>query len=114
MVDMDRIRELSDSIAREFHPERIILFGSYARGDARDQSDVDLLVIVPVEGHPAWKAVEIRRRTRPSFKVDLVVRSPEEVERRLALGEFFLQEIMEQGKVLYESADGRVGQESTG
>jgi predicted nucleotidyltransferase len=101
---MDRIQDLCDRIAREFHPERIILFGSYARGDADEDSDVDLLVIMPFEGTGARKATEIRKRTRPGFPIDLIVRTPETVRERIELGDFFLREAVEEGKVLYDAA----------
>ena len=106
---MDRIQELADRIAREFQPQKIILFGSHARGDANEDSDVDLLIILPFEGKSYYEAAEIRSRVQPEFGVDLVVRTPEDVRRRLALGDFFLLEIMEEGRALYESPHARVG-----
>ncbi len=109
MVGMDRIQELRDRIVRDFEPERVILFGSHARGDAGKYSDVDLLVILPFEGKSYRKSAEIRSRVRSDFSMHLVARTPEEVERRLALGDFFLQEVMEEGKVLYDSPRARVG-----
>ena len=104
MVDMDRIVELSDRIAREFHPERIILFGSHARGDAGKYADVDLLVVLPFEGKGYRKATEIRSKVRPEFPVDLVVRTPEQLRTRLEWGDFFLREVIEEGETLYEAA----------
>ncbi len=112
VVSMDRIQELCGRIAREFKPERVILFGSHARGDAGKYSDVDLLVLMPFEGKSYRKATEIRSRVRPTFRVHLVVRTPEVVEERLALGDFFLQEAVEEGKVLYESRRPGVGRQS--
>ena len=109
MVPMERIRELAGRIAREFAPEKIILFGSHARGDAGKYSDVDLLVTLPFEGNSLRKQAEIRARVRQGFSLHIVARTPEEVERRLALGDFFLREVMEEGKVLYEGAHARVG-----
>ena len=53
MIEMDRIESFSNRIAQEFRPERIILFGSYAYGEPTEDSDVDLLVIMPFRGHPA-------------------------------------------------------------
>jgi len=104
VVTMDRIRELCDRIVREFHPERVILFGSYARGDADEDSDVDLLVIMPFEGKGARKATEIRKAVRPGFAVDFIVRTPETVRERIELGDFFLREAVQEGEVLYEAA----------
>ena len=109
MVTMNRIQNLADRIAREFSPERIILFGSYARGDANEDSDVDLFIILPFEGKSYYKATEIRSQAQPDFGVELVVRTPEDVKRRLALGDFFLLNIMEEGRALYESPHARVG-----
>ncbi len=104
MVDMDRIVELSDRIAREFHPEQIILFGSHARGDAGKYADVDLLVVLPFEGKGYRKATEIRSKVRPEFPVDIVVRTPEQLRTRLEWGDFFLREVIEEGKTLHEAA----------
>jgi uncharacterized protein len=55
MVQMNDIHGLADRIAGEFKPDRIILFGSYARGTAGADSDVELLVILPFEGKGFWK-----------------------------------------------------------
>jgi len=102
VVTMDRIRELCDRIVREFHPERVILFGSYARGDADEDSDVDLLVVMPFEGKGARKSAEIMKRVRPEFPVDVIVRTPETVRERIELGDFFLRDAIGEGKVLHE------------
>ena len=109
MVDAARIAEFGESIAAEFHPDRIVLFGSHARGTAGQDSDVDLLIIMPFEGKPAAKSVEIRLRARPGFPVDLIVRTPQKVRERLAMGDGFLREILETGTVLYEADHARVG-----
>jgi len=106
MIDEKIIHELSERIAREFEPERIILFGSYACGNPTEDSDVDLLVIMPFEGKGAEKAVEIRLKVRPRFPVDFIVRTPEMVRERLDMGDFFMREIMDEGKVLYEADHG--------
>lgn len=103
MVSIGQITELSERIADEFHPQRIVLFGSYARGTPNPDSDVDLLVIMPFEGKPVDKSVEMRLRVRPSFPVDLLVRTPDKIRERLAMGDTFIQDILEQGKVLYEA-----------
>jgi predicted nucleotidyltransferase len=109
MVDAARIAELTAHIAAEFHPARIVLFGSHARGKAGKDSDVDLLIILPFEGKAAAKAAEIRLKVRPGFPVDLVVRTPQKVRERLAMGDGFLRDILETGTVLYEADHARVG-----
>src|SRR5260370_7241228 len=82
MVNEKNIVELSDKIVREFHPERIILFGSYAYGQPRPDSDVDLLVLLPFEGKGFYKSLEILNRLSPDFSVDLLARHPEHTPRR--------------------------------
>jgi uncharacterized protein len=108
VLTADRIQELSQQIAAQFTPERIILFGSHAYGTPTADSDVDLLVVMPFEGQPFRQAAEILNRLSPTFSVDLLVRTAEELNERLALGDFFLQEIVTKGKILYESVDPRV------
>jgi uncharacterized protein len=103
MVEMDKIRLLSDGIAREFQPERIILFGSYAYGTPTDDSDVDLLVILPFKGKPTRKALEILNKMNPNISLDLLVRTPEHVRERLSNRDWFMYEIIEKGLTLYES-----------
>lgn len=103
MVSRTSIADLSQHIAREFHPERIILFGSHAHGTPRHDSDVDLLVILDFEGTNMMKSLEILSRTQPAFAVDIIVRTPEEVQRRLDWNDFFMRDVIEQGQVLYES-----------
>jgi predicted nucleotidyltransferase len=101
---MNAIRKFGRQIGEQFHAERVILFGSYAQGLATDDSDVDLLVIGPFEGRSVDKSVEIRMRLRPSFPVDILVRTPEKVQQRMTMGDCFMQEILEEGQVLYEAA----------
>lgn len=103
MVEKKKIRELADRIAREFKPEKIILFGSHAWGRPGPDSDVDLLVIMPFEGKPNRQSVEIRLKTRPGFPMDLLVRSPQKVKERLEMGDCFMEEIVTRGEVLYEA-----------
>ena len=105
MVAMKDIRNFSRRVARQFRPRRIILFGSYAEGQATPDSDVDLLVVLPHRGKAVEKSVEIRLATRPSFPMDLLVRTPQEVRKRLAMGDTFIRDILEKGKVLYEADD---------
>jgi predicted nucleotidyltransferase len=105
MVEMDKIEDFSRCIGRQFGAERVILFGSYARGTVTRHSDVDLLVIGPFEGRSVDRSVQIRMKLRPGFPVDLIVRTPEKVRERIGMGDDFMQEILEEGKVLYE-ADG--------
>jgi len=105
MIDMEKILQISKAIYDEFNPEKIILFGSYAYGNPQDDSDVDLLVILPYEGSSFSKTWEILNKIKPNFAIDLLVRTPVEIDQRLAWNDFFLREIIEKGKVIYESAN---------
>ncbi len=102
MVALDRIKELSGRIVRDFQPERIILFGSHAYGTPKEYSDVDLLVIMAFDGHPFDKAMEILDRLDPDFSPDVVVRSPGDAARRYAECDPLIREAFDRGKVLYE------------
>lgn len=109
MVSRSAIQTACDAIVEGFRPEKVILFGSHAYGSPGDSSDVDLLVIMPFEGSPIRKAAEISVRIPRGFPVDVLVRTPEFVQERLALNDFFVQEIMRKGHVLYDAADARMG-----
>jgi uncharacterized protein len=86
---------------RRFAPERIVLFGSHADGTPTEDSDVDLLAIMPCGSKPWRVASEVRACVRPTFPLDPLVRSPEKVRERLEMGDPFLRAIIENGKVLY-------------
>ena len=109
MVKRRNINAFVKRVVAEFHPQRVILFGSYAYGKPTAASDVDLLVVMPHEGPASVQAAEIRKHVRAGFPMDLVVRSPTEVKRRLAMGDYFIQDIFNQGKTLYEADYARVG-----
>ena len=102
MVSLDAIRELGNRIAAGFRPEKVILFGSYACGSATDDSDVDLLVILPFEGKGFHKSLEILNTVNPPFPVDLIARRPDDTERRYAQGDPLIREALDRGSVLYE------------
>ena len=103
MVQQERIKALGKRIARAFRPKKIVLFGSYAYGKPRRDSDVDLLVIMPFSGHAAYQSLKIRRAMNPDFALDLVVRTPQDVRSRLRQHDGFLKEVMEHGQVLYRA-----------
>ncbi|MCH7592783.1 MAG: nucleotidyltransferase domain-containing protein [Planctomycetes bacterium] len=102
MVAMNQIEEVSRQIVREFHPERVILFGSHAYGSPAEFSDVDILVIMPFEGHPFDKSLEVLNRINPSFSVDLLVRRPDDTKRRYDEYDPLIRDALDSGKVLYE------------
>jgi predicted nucleotidyltransferase len=111
MVDPREIIRFADEIARRFKPRKIILFGSYAYGTPEWDSDVDLLVIKPYRG-PSYKAAaRLCDHIDRSFPLDLIVRSPAELTRRISMNDWFMVEIMDKGIVLYDAQNRRVGRE---
>ena len=97
------IGAMVDRIAREFHPVRIMLFGSRARGTARPDSHVDLLVVLPEVSDKRRVTVEILRRLNGfGLPKGVVVTTPEEIARRGHLVGTVLLPALEEGRVLYE------------
>jgi predicted nucleotidyltransferase len=106
MVKRAQIRAFSEAVAREFHPQRIVLFGSYASGHPREDSDVDLLVIMArTRDRGERMSVRIRQAVPRDFPLDLLVRTPSEVAKRLRWGDPFMRELLEKGSVMYEAND---------
>jgi predicted nucleotidyltransferase len=101
---MNDIKDKVLTIAEKFEPEKIILFGSYAAGTPASNSDVDLLIIMDTKRSTWDLAVEISSSLKHSFPMDILVRTPQEIARRLEYGDFFIRDIIERGKVLYERA----------
>jgi predicted nucleotidyltransferase len=98
-----QIQAYCDAVAREFHPQKIVLFGSHAYGRPTPDSDVDLLVILPYRGNDLTKAIQIRSRFDAPFPLDLLVRKPEFIAARLRERDMFIELVMSQGRVMYES-----------
>jgi predicted nucleotidyltransferase len=110
-VPKSAIRRFAQEVAERFAPQKIILFGSHAYGTPHEDSDVDILVIMPCRNE-IDQAYKIRLAVERRFPMDLLVRKPQDIKWRLAEGDDFLQEIVSKGKVLYEASDGRVGAQS--
>jgi predicted nucleotidyltransferase len=100
---MAYIRRLCKRIAEAYHPEKIILFGSHAYGKSTPESDVDLLVVMNYEGRPIEQILKIRRELDIVTPVDLLVRTPEDVKRRVKEGDMFMRLVVERGKIMYEA-----------
>jgi predicted nucleotidyltransferase len=100
-IPMSAIRGFARRIAQRFDPEKIILFGSFARGTPQPDSDVDLLVVM-LASNEINQSIRITLAFDPVFPLDLIVRTPERLRRGLAEGDSFLKEIASRGIVLYE------------
>ena len=97
------LQDMTGQIVRRFKPVRIILFGSQAREDADQYSDVDLLVVLPEATDRRQVTVEIRRALAgfPMAK-DIIVTTPDEITRRGNLVGTVLRSALQEGKVIYE------------
>ena len=102
----DQLRPYLQVIIDQFHPERVILFGSYAYGVPAADSDVDLLIVKDIEKSPVSEATRIRRALRPlrhrvsNLPLDIMVRDPEDLSARIKQGADFHEEIVRKGVVL--------------
>jgi predicted nucleotidyltransferase len=97
----EKLKEVITKIVSAFHPERIILFGSHAWGTPGPDSDVDLFIIKETD--------DVRRTAREIdgllfprlFPIDLIVSTQKQVEKRKEAGDFFINDILSKGKVVY-------------
>jgi predicted nucleotidyltransferase len=112
-IPLRAIRRFAHLIGERFHPEKVILFGSYAYGTPHEESDVDLLVIMPAN-NPVNQSIRICLAFEREFSLDLIVRTPRQIERGLKEDDWFLREIVERGKVLYEAPNRPMGPKSGG
>lgn len=97
------INNIVETIVRNVHPEKVILFGSYAWGSPTPNSDIDLLIVVKSSMRRDKRSLEIYRLfTDRTFPLDIIVYTPEEVELCQTMHGSFVKSIMEEGKVLYD------------
>lgn len=102
----EKLPHVVQRLVEALQPEKIVLFGSYAYGTPTPDSDVDLLVVMETCAPDKERYLSVCRLLRPRpFPVDILVRTPQEIARALEKGDFFIQEIVSQGKVLYERRD---------
>ena len=104
MISMQQIEHYCAAIAAAFKPRKIILFGSYAYGQPTEDSDVDVMVVMP-KGRKATldTAVKIRLQIPAAFPVDVLVRGERELERRLRNRDMFTEQIAQKGRLMYEA-----------
>src|SRR5438270_9936129 len=112
-IPMRVIRRFARQVAERFQPEKIILFGSYAYGTPHADSDVDILVVMPAR-HQHTQAARIRWTVPAPFPMDLIVRTPQNLQGWLQEAESFHTKIVTKGKVLYEKSRTGLGAKGRG
>jgi len=98
------IAELVNILIKDYQPKKIFLFGSYAKGNTTEDSDIDLLIIKNTETSPLDRWVEVKRLLRKiskKYPISPLVYTEKEIEERLAIKDFFINEILEEGQMLY-------------
>lgn len=103
MIPMRDIKRYCDAIAAAFKPQKIILFGSYAYGQPNEDSDVDVMVVMPRKRYRRDLGFRVRMKVPAGFPVDVLVEPDDKLARRIADRECFILDITEKGKVMYEA-----------
>lgn len=98
----EELKKIVQRLKTNYKPERIILFGSLVDGRVGRGSDIDLIIIKQTEEDPWTRASKVDRFIEHNMPVELLVYTPEEIEERLQMNDFFVKEVLERGKVLYE------------
>ena len=100
----ERIRKIGERIKKEYRAERVILFGSYATGEATEDSDIDLLIVKETSDRFIDRWVKVRELIadpKRRIPVEPIVMTSEELDRRIARGDQFFRRIVADGKLLY-------------
>ena len=101
LVTREALQAFIQRLVEGFAPEKVILFGSLARGEARWDSDADILVVMPFEGSSLERRLEMLEVCNPSFPVDLLLCRPEAAKQRYGWGDPFIREAFDHGEVLH-------------
>ncbi len=104
MTTRQQIKKIAKRIEEKYKPEKIILFGSYAWGKPTKDSDVDLLIVKNTNKNFFQRLFEVRQITDGEMPLDILVRTPNEIRKRLELGDFFYEDIINKGKFIYEKS----------
>lgn len=103
-ISQQRIKRVVNRLIEQLDPQKIVLFGSYAYGKPNVDSDVDMLIIMESDERPTMRITRVLGVLHgvKDFPMDILVRTPQEIIERLAINDFFMREILDRGKVLYE------------
>ena len=101
LVTREALVAFTQRLVEHFAPEKVILFGSQARGQARWDSDADILVVMPFEGSSLDQRLAMLQVAAPSFPIDLLLCRPEAAAQRYSWGDPFIREAFDYGEVLH-------------
>ncbi len=103
MKQQKEIKKITDEIVKNYKPEKIILFGSCARGNPTEDSDVDLFIVKKTKQLRTKRHLEVDRMFLDrAVPLDILVYTPREIKERLSLGDFFIKNIIQKGKIIYD------------
>ncbi|MBI5119090.1 nucleotidyltransferase domain-containing protein [Candidatus Poribacteria bacterium] len=106
MIVTETLDKIVERIKERFHPEKIILFGSYAQGEATEDSDIDLLIVAETDLLPRERYPAVRRLLSDiPASFDVILKTPEEYRRRRSVVNHIVYFADKYGKVLYERGD---------
>lgn len=100
------IQTITSIISQKYKPEKIILFGSAANGQVKENSDIDFFIIKDSSKPRHYRSAELYRLIRNVDRrhpIDFVVYTPKEVKKRTSLGDFFVTNILQEGRIIYEN-----------
>ncbi|MGB9627375.1 MAG: nucleotidyltransferase domain-containing protein [Thermodesulfobacteriota bacterium] len=100
---LSRLKKISERLKREYHAEKVILYGSYATGEATEDSDIDLFIIAPTKERFFERMATVRgliRDLRNGMPISPIILTPDEVEKRINRGDQFIQQILEEGIII--------------
>ncbi len=107
MISWEQINTLVQKIAVSYQPEKILLFGSYAQGNAQEDSDLDILVIKETTQQPQERILEVKKQIRDKnrdFPLDLLIYTPQEITERQHVNYSFIKEALSNSIILYEKS----------
>lgn len=108
-VTLEQVRSVTRQVVEQFHPQKVILFGSYAYGQPTEDSDVDLLVVIDTDEPPLHVAAKIAAAIDHPFPLDILVRTPEEFGAAVHRKGVFATEVATKGVIMYEAGGEGVG-----
>lgn len=96
------VKKLIEQISKSYRPDKIILFGSTAKLGPKEDRDIDLLIVKNTNKDPLRCSYEVRKCISTNLPLDILVYTPIELKKRYNLGDSFIKEVLETGKIVYE------------